>query len=48
MYNIQGPESLEVIIAFSKVIKENQQEMLNKAETHTAREKRVGMKKASQ
>lgn len=48
MYNIQGPESLEVIIAFSKVIKEKQQEMLNKAETHTARAKGVGMKNASQ
>lgn len=48
MYNMQGPESLEVIISFSKVIKEKQQEMLNKVETHTAREKGVGMKKVSQ
>lgn len=45
MYNIQGPESQEVIIAFSKVIKEKQQEMLNKAKTHTACEKWVGMQR---
>lgn len=45
MYNSQGPESQEVIIAFSKVIKEKQQEMLNKAKTHTAREKGVGMQR---
>lgn len=44
MYNIQGPENLEVIIAFLKVIKEKQQEMLNKAETRTARGEGVGMK----
>lgn len=45
MYNIQGPESQEVIIAFSKVIKEKQQEMLNKAKTHTTHEKGVGMQR---
>lgn len=44
MCNIQGPENLEVIIAFLKVIKEKQQEMLNKAETLTARGKGVGIK----
>lgn len=36
MYNIQGPENLEVIIAFLKVIKEKKQEMLNKEEILTA------------
>lgn len=44
MYNIQSPENLEVIIEFLKVIKEKQQEMLNKAVTCTARGEGLGMK----
>lgn len=48
MYNIQGPENLEAIIVFLKVIKGKQQEMLNRVENCTAREEGVGMKQASQ
>lgn len=49
MYNIQGPENLEVIIAFLKVIKEKKQKVQNKEETqHVAgegrREINIGMR----
>jgi len=44
MYNIQGPENLELITAFLKVVKEKRQERLNKAVTLTARGEGVGIK----
>lgn len=48
MYNIQGPENLEAIIVFLKVIKRKQQEMLNRVENCTACREGMGMKWASQ